>query len=217
MVGGAHSLSYGRLYSRVTYCKNIHSRYLVGTVMRSLSLEFYMALPALAVTGARAAVSAAPSVMSFIKEQAPAVANKAQALFTKSGGGSLIAAANEAHVNGDVTLARSIYETLLKSGARYDLLVKSNAMLSVAELKAFMAGMAEVEQLEIAAAEAHKVTNGNIRDTARRKAVEIRRVCQLLGVSSDELIELLVSLATLTPSDVRDYQEDRLALGMGRI
>lgn len=171
-----------------------------------------MVAPLLAA-GANAALAAAPDVVDYVKKKMPQVAVNAQRYFTTAGGSDIKVAAAQARADSDTTLARAIYESLLKNGARYQNLVQATPNLTEADLRAFLGGMKEVEQLEKAATESHRVQSRDPRSTARQKAVEIRRTCRILGITADELANLVVTLSTLTPSDIREYQEDRLAFG----
>lgn len=159
---------------------------------------------------AQAVATAAPKVVEEVRRRAPAVLSRAEQWFA-SRGTTLEAVAKQAATSGDRTMGAVLFEGLTsKAVAGRDAQTVFRAMaaaapnLDVESMKNAAQQLAIVKSKELANAISHHEKLDGADQVARLAEVSrlINRGTRLLGVSEDELNELLLIFANIGPEDI---------------
>jgi len=110
-------------------------------------------------------------------------------------------------------LGGAFYETLIRAGARYDFLTRTVSGVSPAQLKQFLNNLAEVDRAEDAQVERQALPGSGTEMSHRAKALQVVKVCRILGCTIDELNEIIQCVNTTTQTQLTELELSAISFG----
>lgn len=165
--------------------------------------------------GGTAAIQALPGVIDAVKKNAPAAYEKVSDLVGKGSGGKTAEQVAVAVVGRkDKFGAQALLEVMMRSGVDPAVITAAAPMISREELASLVVHFRDIDKIERAAASASvPVIEGAPDEVFAHDNMHIVRVCRSLGISSDQLLDLLVLIKTRGPEQIKRYQTFEFASG----
>lgn len=163
------------------------------------------------IKGGATLLSQAPAVLETVQKSYPSVYRKVSSMWQKAGGGNVVSAVAGAVAKGDANIAKAMFEMLLKSGLRSKQLVAAMPNVSEEDLSQFLGKVSTSMAQDRELSDRNVTSQGTGLEVLASKAVQVTRIQRLLGLSTDEIVEVMTFMNTTTTEQLRLVQEMRLA------